>query len=418
MSEPATTPASRNHRRQRALRLLAAAFTLAALATLAWWLLVARYRSETDNAYVAGNVVQISPRVNGTVVAIRAEDTDLVEQGQVLLELDDADARVALQAAEAALAEAVREVRGLYLGTGQSAAVVAQRTADIERLRQEAARAQAELQRARDDYARQEALYRDRFISADALQGRRSTLQSAQAARAAAQAAIREAESALVQAREQKSGSEVRVDNTSLENHPRVAAAASQVRAAYLALIRTKVVAPVRGYIARRSVQLGERVSTGNALMAVVPASELWVEANFKETDLQDVRIDQPATLSSDLWGSKVVYHGRVVGMSAGTGGAFALLPAQNASGNWIKIVQRVPVRIALDPAELAEHPLRIGLSMRVSIDTHDREGTVLAASPRLGGGIETPVFADQLEAADSLIESVITANRSANGRR
>ena len=161
-----------------------------------------------------------APRVNGTVVAIRAEDTDLVEQGQVLLELDDADARVALQAAEAALAEAVREVRGLYLGTGQSAAVVAQRTADIERLRQEAARAQAELQRARDDYARQEALYRDRFISADALQGRRSTLQSAQAARAAAQAAIREAESALVQAREQKSGSEVRVDNTSLENHP------------------------------------------------------------------------------------------------------------------------------------------------------------------------------------------------------
>lgn len=417
MSESRVTPAPRNVRRRRSLKLLASAFMLAALATLAWWLLVAQYRSETDNAYVAGNVVQISPRVSGTVVAIHAEDTDLVAQGQALVELDDADARIALQAAEAGLAEAVRDVRGLYFGTGQSAAVVAQRSADIDRLRQEAARAEAELQRARDDYARQESLYRDRFISADALQGRRTTLKAAEAAHAAAQAAIREAQSALVQAREQKSSSEVRVDNTSLESHPRVAAAASQVRAAWLALARTKIVAPVGGYVARRSVQLGERVSPDSALMAVVPTGDFWVEANFKETDLANVRIGQPVTLHADLWGDGVIYHGKVVGLSAGTGGAFALLPPQNASGNWIKIVQRVPVRIALDPRELAEHPLRIGLSMRANVDTHDRSGKVLATSPRVGGGIDTPVYADQSRAADSLIARVIDANRSATTR-
>ena len=224
-------------------------------------------------------------------------------------------------------------------------------------------------------------------------------------------------QSALVQAREQKSSSEVRVDNTSLENHPRVAAAASQVRAAWLALARTKIVAPVGGYVARRSVQLGERVSPDSALMAVVPTGDFWVEANFKETDLANVRIGQPVTLHADLWGDGVIYHGKVVGLSAGTGGAFALLPPQNASGNWIKIVQRVPVRIALDPRELAEHPLRIGLSMRANVDTHDRSGKVLATSPRVGGGIDTPVYADQSRAADSLIARVIDANRSATTR-
>ena len=353
--------------------------------------------------------------MNGTVVAIRAEDTDLVERGQVLLELDDADARVALQAAEAALAEAVREVRGLYPAPGnrlRSSPSAPQTSSACARRPPRAGRTAARTRRLRTSGS---PLSRPLHFGGCAA-GRRSTLQSAQAARAAAQAAIREAESALVQAASRKAVRGAGRQHLA-GKPPRVAAAASQVRAAYLALIRTKVVAPVRGYIARRSVQLGERVSTGNALMAVVPASELWVEANFRKPI--PGRTHRPAR-NAEL---------RLVGQQGGLsrpGGRhvrrhrwrIALLLAQNASGNWIKIVQRVPVRIALDPAELAEHPLRIGLSMRVSIDTHDREGSVLAASPRLGGGIETPVFADQLEAADSLIESVITANRSANGRR
>lgn len=413
MSESRVTPAPRNVRRRRSLKLLASAFMLAALATLAWWLLVAQYRSETDNAYVAGNVVQISPRVNGTVVAIHAEDTDLVAQGQALVELDDADARIALQAAEAGLAEAVRDVRGLYFGTGQSAAVVAQRSADIDRLRQEAARAEAELQRARDDYARQESLYRDRFISADALQGRRTTLKAAEAAHAAAQAAIREAQSALVQAREQKSSSEVRVDNTSLENHPRVAAAASQVRAAWLALARTKIVAPVGGYVARRSVQLGERVSPDSALMAVVPTGDFWVEANFKETDLANVRIGQPVTLHADLWGDGVIYHGKVVGLSAGTGGAFALLPPQNASGNWIKIVQRVPVRIVMDGGFDRQYPLPFGTSIAVRVDTHDRTGQRLQQVDDVAPVADADIYSYLDKGANELVARIIAANQN-----
>ena len=260
MSEPATTPASRNHRRQRALRLLAAAFTLPRSRPLRggclWPAIAARPTTPTSPA-----TWQISPRVNGTVVAIRAEDTDLVEQGQVLLELDDADARVALQAAEAALAEAVREVRGLYLGTGQSAAVVAQRTADIERLRQEAARAQAELQRTTTTHVRKPSIATASFRR-DALQAALHAAKRPGGARAA-QAAIREAESALRRP-SRKAAPRCGSTTPSLENHPHVAAAASQVRAAYLALIRTRWVAPVRGcHRAALGGATGERVSTG-----------------------------------------------------------------------------------------------------------------------------------------------------------
>lgn len=413
MSEVSPQSAPAAGKRRRILALLGGLFLLAGVCVAAWWLLVACYRATTDNAYVAGNVVQITPQVAGTVTAVHAEDTDLVASGQLLVELDDADARIGLQSAEAALADAVRSVRGLYAGVGQSGAMVAQRTADIERLRQEAARADAELRRARDDLTRKESLYRDKFISPDALQVARTALQAAEATRAAAQASVIEATSALAGAREQKLGADVLVDNTSLESHPRVAAAAAKVKDAFLAQQRTRIVAPVGGHVARRKVQLGERVASGAPLMTVIPADQLWVDANFKETDLADVRIGQPVTLSADFWGRSVEYHGKVAGLASGTGAAFAVLPAQNASGNWIKIVQRVPVRISLEPTEIASHPLRIGLSMRASIDTHDQSGAVLAAKPRPEGGLATDVFARQSREADALIASVIAANRA-----
>lgn len=414
--EKTAAPGAANARRRKLLLGLTAVFLSIALVALLWWLLYARYRATTDNAYVGGNIIPITAQVGGTVVAIDADDTDLVTAGQVLVRLDDADARVALQTAEAALAEAVRSVRGLYAGAGQTQAVVAQRSADIERLRQEKARADAELRRAADDVRRKEALFQSHFISSDALQISRTALRSAEAAAAAARAAVSEAQSALQQAREQKVGADVLVDNTSLATHPRVAAAAAQVRAAYLALSRTQIMAPAAGHVARRKVQLGERIAAGTTLMAVVPPGDMWVDANFKETELAALRIGQPVTLTADAWGSGIVYHGQVHGLGAGTGAAFAVLPAQNASGNWIKIVQRVPVRVVLDPAELAKHPLRVGLSMRVEVDTRDRSGSLLADGTRNETARATDVFAAQARAADELIARVIAANQ-ASGR-
>ncbi|MDX9837945.1 MAG: biotin/lipoyl-binding protein, partial [Azoarcus sp.] len=227
-------------KRRSVLLTMSMSFLAVAIAVSAWWLLVARYRATTDNAYVSGNVIQIASQVSGTVVAVHADDTDFVEEGQVLVELDDADARIALQSAEAALADAVREVRGLYAGAGQSGELVAQRTADTERMRQELFRTEAELQRAKDDFARKEKLYREKFISDDALQIARTAVQAAEAVRAAARASVNEAGSALAGARKQKDGADVLVDNTSLENHPRVAAAAARVKEAYLTLRRTR----------------------------------------------------------------------------------------------------------------------------------------------------------------------------------
>ncbi|NTV12131.1 MAG: HlyD family efflux transporter periplasmic adaptor subunit, partial [Zoogloea sp.] len=407
------TPPLANGRRRTAMLVLAAFLALAALAILAWWLAIGRYRAETDNAYVGGNVVPVSTQVAGMVVAVKADDTDLVEQGQTVVQLDDADAKVALQSAEAALAEAVRSVRGLYSSESQSQAAVAQRVADVQRARHEAERTDAEWRRARDDLARKEALYRDKFISAEALTSVRTALLSAQAANAAARSAVAQAESAVTQAREQKTGAAVLVDNTSVENHPRVLSAAAQVRTAYLALARNTVVAPVRGHVARRAVQVGQRVAAGTTLMSVIPDEQLWVDANFKETDLSDVRIGQPVQLTADLYGEDVEYRGRVAGLASGTGSAFAVLPAQNASGNWIKIVQRVPVRVVLDPAQLSAHPLRIGLSMRVTVDTHERDGVVLANAARKNAGYATPVFDARVREADSLIARIIAANRA-----
>jgi membrane fusion protein (multidrug efflux system) len=415
----AQSPAPRtNGKRRWALLTLTAAFLAAGGAVAAHWVVLGQYRVTTDNAYVRGNVIQITPQVAGTVVAIDADDTDLVEQRQVLVRLDDADARVQLQSTEANLAEAVRAVRGLYASDSQSQALVAQRTADVQRARHDAAAAEAEARKAADETRRREQLFREKYISAEALQTARTSLAAALALRDSARARVDDAQAALAQAREQRAGAEGLVDNTSIETHPRVAMAAAKVREAYLAVLRTSIVAPVRGYVAKRSVQVGERVAPGAALMAIVPLGDVWVDANFKESELENVRIGQPVRLTSDLYGRNVKYTGRVVGLGAGTGSVFALLPAQNATGNWIKIVQRVPVRIELDPGPLESHPLRVGLSMNVAVDTHDRSGEVLAGAPLKETRYATPVFEEQALAADQLITKIIDANRRAAPRR
>ena len=411
---PSVTP---NGKRRRALLLLSLLFSAVAAGGGGYWFVHGRWYVTTDNAYVGGNVVQITPQVSGTVVSVLADDTDLVEQGQPLVRLDPADAQVQLQLAQANLADAVRSVRGLYANDSQSQALIAQRTADLDRARTEVERMEVEVRRAQEEYARRKALFRQKYIADETLQAARTALDAAIAQRDGARAAVEQARAAIRQAREQRTGTEVLVDNTSVETHPRVAAAAAKVKEAYLELARATVVAPVRGYVAKRSVQVGARVAPGTALMAVIPLGQLWVDANLKESQLENVRIGQPVELSADLYGDEVKYTGRVVGLAPGTGGTFALLPAQNATGNWIKIVQRVPVRIALDSGALAQHPLRVGLSMRVTVDTHQRDGAVLATEPNGREWYATPVFDAQAGEADALIARIIEANRRSGAK-
>ncbi len=342
-----------------------------------------RYSVYTDDAYVSGNVVQITPQISGTVVGIDADNTQFVRAGQPLVRLDQADARVALQESEAQLARTVRQVRNLFSTTSElQANVQVQRT---------------DLARAQSDYARRARLVRSGAISTEELQHAGDAVSAAQAALAAAQ--------------QQLAANRAWVDGTTIESNPAVRDAAAALHAAYLTYVRTVIPAPVSGFVARRDVQLGERVSTGTPLMSVVPLNEVWVDANFKESQLGTMRVGQPVTLTSDLYGSGVVFHGRVVGFGAGTGSAFSLLPAQNATGNWIKIVQRVPVRVALDPRELAQRPLQIGLSMKAYVNVRDDGGQRLPEVATNDPGYSTDVFQSVTAQADEMVQQIIAAN-------
>ena len=396
MSAPLTATEA-NTARRRGLTLIAAAVTLAGLSWGGWHWMKGRHFESTDNAYVAGNVVQITPQVGGTVVAIGADDTDFVRTGQVLVKLDPADARVALEQAEAQLAQTVREVRQLYANTATLKAQVSLRQADLARVQADAARLQ-------DDVNRRAPLTASGAVGKEEFQHATAQLNAAKSSVAAAQ-------SAVLAAQEQLAASQTQTDGTTVEQHPGVQRAAARVREAYLAVQRAQLVAPLDGHVAKRGVQVGQRVQAGAPLMTIVPLSDLWVDANFKESQLKNLRIGQKAELVADVYGTQVTYHGTIAGLGAGTGAAFALLPAQNATGNWIKVVQRVPVRIALDPKEVAEHALRVGLSMEVKVDIRDQGGKALADTPRSAPVAATPVFDEQLQAADEDVQKIIAAN-------
>ena len=380
---PAVVVKNGNGRRRTLIVAVLAVFALAGIAYGVYWALVARYLQSTDDAYVSGNIVQITPQIAGTVIGIRVDDTQFVQAGQTLVELDPADAKVALDRAEAELAKTVREVRNLFATTAQLRAAV-----DLH---------QTDLARAEEDFTRRERLGASGAVSGEELQHARDAVRSAQAALAAAQ--------------QQLEANRARTDRTTVEDHPDVKAGAARMRDAYLAYARTTLPAPVAGFVAKRSVQLGQRVNPGTPLMAVIPLAAVWVDANFKEAQLAGMRVGQPVSLTADLYGGRIKYHGRIVGFGAGTGSAFAVLPAQNATGNWIKIVQRVPVRIALDSNELAAHPLQVGLSMQVEVDTHDRGGERLpqvAAPPQ---DYTTSVFRTLEDQANERVKSTIAAN-------
>lgn len=383
--------------RRRGLTLIAVAVLLAGAGWGTWHWVLGRHLEDTDNAYVAGNVAQITPQVGGTVVSIQANETDFVKAGQPLVQLDPADARVALDQAEAQLAQTVRETRGLFANSGALQAQLALREADF-------ARAQAELGRAQDDVGRRSALVGSGAVGKEEFQHANAQLVAARNAASAAQAAV-------AAAREQLNASQAMIEGTSVAEHPAVQRAAAKVRESYLALQRVSLLAPTDGQVAKRSVQLGQRVQAGSPLMTLVALNDLWVDANFKESQLKGLRIGQPAELEADVYGSKIVYHGKVVGLGAGTGAAFALLPAQNATGNWIKVVQRVPVRIALDPQDLKAHPLRVGLSMNVTVDTTDQSGKLLSDQPSTRPAAATSVYDAQDRDADALVKKLIAAN-------
>ena len=375
-----------NPARGKRVRWLAAVigvFLLAGVGYGVYWMTVLRYRQTTDDAYVSGNVVQITPQISGTVVSIGADDTQFVKAGQTLVQLDPADARIALEQAEAKLGKTVREVRGFFATTEQLRAALEVRNTEVAR--------------ASEDLARRERLASAGAVSGEELQHARTALASAKAAQAAAQ--------------QELAANRARVDRTTIANHPDVQAAAAAVHDAYLDVSRTQLPAPVSGFVAKRAVQLGQRVSPGAPLMAIVPLDQVWVDANFKEPQLAAMRVGQPATLKADLYGGKVEYHGTVIGFGAGTGSAFALLPAQNATGNWIKIVQRVPVRIALDAQELAAHPLQVGLSMQVDVDTHERGGARLPQLAQATPPLHTDVYDAIDAAADMRVHAIIAAN-------
>lgn len=397
MSEVPNPKTAGNPKRKKALTALAAVVLVAGGGWTAYEWLVASHYESTDNAYVQGNVIQITPQVGGTVMAIYADDTDFVKAGQPLVKLDPADARLALEQAEAALGQTVRQVRTLYANNGALAAQVALRQADI-------AKAQAEVTRAHDDFNRRAALVGNGAVSREELNHAQAQVDAARSALAAAQAGV-------TAAREQLASNRAMTEGTDVEQHPQVQAAAAKVREAWLAQQRAALPAPVSGYVARRTVQLGQRVAAGAPMMSLIPLDQVWVDANFKEAQLRKIRIGQPVTLTADLYGKRVEYKGTIAGLGAGTGAAFALLPAQNATGNWIKVVQRVPVRVALDPKEVAAHPLRVGLSMDASVDVTRQDGKALADAPRAAAVAHTQVYDALDEGAAAEVRRVIAAN-------
>jgi membrane fusion protein, multidrug efflux system len=379
----AAVPATPNGKRRRILTIVASVFAVLGLLWFVLWYVVLSEREKTDDAYVNGDQVTITAQSAGTVVGIFASNTALVNAGQVLVRLDPTDAETALNRAASALAQSVRQVRQQQAMAGQFDA--------------QAVHGRLELARAEEDLARRAPLLADQAIATEEVKH--------------AEEAVAMARANLSQGRRQADAAHALVDGVAVRDNPAVQTALAAYRDAFVNASRNTIVAPVTGFVALRSVQLGQRIQAGESLLNIVPLQNLWVDANFKEGQLRHLRLGQATEVRSDLYGGSVIFHGTVIGMAAGTGAAFSLLPAQNASGNWIKVVQRVPVRVSISPQDLAKYPLRIGLSATVTIDTHDRSGAMLAATPGTDGGASTKVYAADLERANAEADAIITRN-------
>jgi membrane fusion protein (multidrug efflux system) len=378
-----TDTTSNPNKRKAVLLGITGVFALGALAYGAYATLVLSQRVETDNAYVGGNLITVSSQVAGSVIEIRADETQQVQAGAEIVRLDPADAEIALTQAEARLGSAVRQQRERYSNVEQLLALVEQR--------------RVALAGARDDLARRAPLAAEQVVSGEDV--------------AHARRAVEDARAALDVALKQVAAARSGTAGVDAAHHPSVLAAKAEFLQAWLAARRNTVVAPVSGYVAKRSVQVGSRIAPGAPLLSVVPLDQLWVDANFKESELRDIRVGQPVTIEADMYGNKVSFHGKVMGLAAGTGSAFSLLPAQNASGNWIKVVQRVPVRISLDPKELAAHPLRVGLSATVDVDISRKDGGALGAVTPAPVRYATTALGQPLQQAQAATDAIIARN-------
>jgi len=366
---------------RRMLLLLTIALMLAAMGIL---YLMKPGTETTDDAYVDGNIVQVTSQVSGTVTVIGADNTDHVETNSALVTLNPVDAEIEYERAKSNLARAVRLARTQYY--------------QVQQLRSEVSQRQNDVRKAQDDVRRRNQLASSGAVSREEISHAEEVLKNAAAALDGTRHALAERLAM--------------VDNTTLRTHPDVLIAANNLRDAYIALHRTQIYSPISGLVTKRSVQVGQRISPGVALMSVIPMDQIWVNANFKESQLEDLRIGQPVLLSADAYSRGVVFHGTIIGIDAGTGSAFSLIPAQNATGNWIKVTQRVPVRIALTPDEVARSPLQLGLSMRVSVDTTDTKGPALNNTlPPVNSAYSTDIFNHELMDANDVVKQVIGAN-------
>ncbi|HQT25031.1 MAG TPA: efflux RND transporter periplasmic adaptor subunit [Burkholderiales bacterium] len=370
-------------KRKHMLLGLGSLFLVAGAAYSIYWFSYGQFYQSTDDSYVSGNLVALMPQITGNVVSVYADDTESVKAGQPLVKLDGTDAELALQNAETDLAETVRRVKQLYSAAGELRALVNEK--------------QSELEKAKEDLSRRRKLILGHAVSKEDLQHAKDNV------------AI--AESSLASGEQKLASSLAAVENTTLSTHPAVLQAETRVRQAWLEVARIAIKSPATGYVAKRSVQIGERVTPASTLMVIVPLDEIWVDANFKEDQLRHIRIGQPVTLTSDIYGRNVVFHGKVAGLGAGTGSVFSLLPPQNATGNWIKVIQRLPVRIRLDSKEIERHPLRIGLSMLARVDTHDESGAVLAKAQPEKPIYSTSVFENRNEEVERVIEKILREN-------
>ena len=382
-SQTKTSPEREGGKRRTVLIGMTALFVIAGIAYGVYYATVLTQRETTDNAYVGGNMITLTSQVSGNVQEIRADETQMVKAGTEVIKLDPLDAELNLRQAESKLGATVRQLRQRYADVAQYEAAIEQR--------------KLVLQQAEDDLARRAPLADDHTLSTEEVTHARQTAAEAKAALAVAQSQLEAARSGVA--------------GVDIVNNPSVQAAKADFLTAWVAARRNAILAPASGYVAKRSVQVGAHIVPGTALLSIVPLDQLWIDANFKESELRNLRIGQPVKIEADIYGGKVEYHGKLVGLAAGTGSAFSLLPAQNATGNWIKIVQRVPVRITLDPKELAEHPLRIGLSTEVTVDTHERDGAVLGAPASATAVYSTEALGQPVAEAEAMAKNIIDKN-------
>lgn len=420
--EPAPTPAPTHSTTQipakskRKKNLFLFTLIVLAIAAVTLWLYVTqwRYQVSTEDAYVSGNQVQINAQISGTVTAIGVNDTDMVKAGQTLVALDQADNGLALETAKAQLRTAIRQYKTQTATIQQADVNISQAQTAMNEVQSQIESAKIALLAAQSDYQRRAALMASQAVSQEEVQHAADTVKKAQAQLDAAVAKQATARSAVVTAEAQRNVTVANLGKNDVLSQPAVQTAIANIQTAWLNLNRTQIVAPIDGQIAKRGVQLGQKISAGTPLMVIVPLHDLWVDANFKESQIKDIHLGQAVNLTSDIYGKEVIYHGKVIGLSAGTGSAFSVLPAQNATGNWIKVTQRLPVRIALDSKELQQHPLRVGLSMHAELDSRDQQGKPQVATATASN---KPVAQLQpqvdMSGATKIIQQIIQQNQS-----